>query len=91
MLASLRALAQSSLVVLCPEAEPVVGPHRPILDPAAVWGAPGHVTVLYPFIPPAELNGLHLAQLPTVVSRMPEVEIEFGDVGWFGGQTPGQP
>lgn len=87
MLESLRDLSESALVALCPEAEPVVGRHRMSLDRAARWGVPAHVTVLYPFVPPGELTGRHLARVASLVSSLPSTEIEFGDVGWFGDQV----
>jgi hypothetical protein len=43
----------SGLVVLVPEAEPVVGHLRDRLDPNAASGVGAHVTVLFPFPDPA--------------------------------------
>lgn len=40
---------ETALVVLIPEAEPLVAPSRSRYDPAARAGVPAHVTVLYPF------------------------------------------
>jgi hypothetical protein len=47
---------ESALVVVVPEAEAAVNAHRRRLDPAAAWGVPAHVTVLYPFAPPHTLT-----------------------------------
>lgn len=41
---------ESALIVEVPEAEPVVGRWRSLLDPVSGVGIPAHVTVLYPFL-----------------------------------------
>ena len=46
----------SALIVAVAEAEPAVADHRERLDRAATWGVPAHITVLYPFLPPADLE-----------------------------------
>ena len=48
--------SESALVILVPEAEPLVGPVRERFDPSAAQGVPAHVTLLYPFIDPQTLN-----------------------------------
>jgi hypothetical protein len=45
--------SESALVVLAPEAEPLVRDYRMEFDPAAALGVPAHVSVLFPFLPPA--------------------------------------
>jgi 2'-5' RNA ligase len=40
----------SGLVVMVPEADPVVGEWRTAYDPVAAEGVPAHVSVLYPFL-----------------------------------------
>ena len=42
---------EAALVVMVPEAEPLVGRFRAKYDPAAGWGMPAHITINYPFIP----------------------------------------
>ena len=46
---------ETALVVTVPEAEDAVGAYRSRLDPAAAWGVPAHITVLYPFAPPVRV------------------------------------
>jgi len=46
-----------------PQAERVVRRFRERLDPSARLGVPAHITVLYPFIPPAGLDAAVLGQL----------------------------
>lgn len=61
---------QTALVVLVPEAEPVVGGLRRDLDTAAAYGAPAHVTVLFPFLPASALDAaVHDALRDVVGSR----------------------
>ncbi len=51
--------SESALVVLAPEAEPLVKDYRAEFDPAAALGVPAHLTVLFPFLPPALLPAAH--------------------------------
>jgi hypothetical protein len=37
-------------------ADSLVERHRQHLDAAATWGVPAHVTVLYPFVEPAQVD-----------------------------------
>ena len=41
---------ESALIILVPEAEPVVGEFRRKYDPSAVNGMPAHITINYPFL-----------------------------------------
>jgi hypothetical protein len=47
---------ESTLVVVVPEAEALVGSFRDLYDPVAAAGVPAHITVLYPFKSPDEVN-----------------------------------
>jgi hypothetical protein len=47
---------ESALVVLVPEAEPLVQPFRQRYDPSAALGVPAHITLLYPFIAPERIG-----------------------------------
>jgi hypothetical protein len=49
-------LDESALVVLVPEAEPLVKAFRDRYDPSAVAGVPAHITLVYPFRPPSEID-----------------------------------
>ncbi len=42
---------EAALIVLVPEAEPLVGALRLQHDPAATLGVPAHITINYPFLP----------------------------------------
>jgi 2'-5' RNA ligase len=75
---------QSALIVAVPEAEPVVAAHRERLDRAASWGVPAHVTVLYPFLPPAEIDGPARAAIAQVALAVPAFVMTLHAVAWFG-------
>jgi hypothetical protein len=47
---------ESALVILVPEAEPLVQSFRERFDPSAALGVPAHVTLLYPFIAPERIG-----------------------------------
>jgi len=47
---------ESALVVLVPEAEPLVGTFRERFDPSAAAGLGAHITLLYPFIEPGKIG-----------------------------------
>jgi 2'-5' RNA ligase len=47
---------ESALMVLVPEAESLVKPFRDRYDPSAAAGVPAHVTLLYPFKHPDEID-----------------------------------
>ena len=53
---AMKGAMQSALIVTIPEAEEAVGLHRAQFDEPAGFGIPAHVTVLSPFLPPAEVD-----------------------------------
>jgi 2'-5' RNA ligase superfamily len=48
--------SESALVVLVPEAEPLVRPYRARFDTSAAAGLGAHITLLYPFIEPERVG-----------------------------------
>lgn len=77
-------LTRSALIVPVPSAEPVVGRHRRIMDRSAVGGVPAHVTVLYPFIPPSEIDETVIEAVAEVLRDVPAFDCTFAEVDWFG-------
>jgi hypothetical protein len=73
----------SGLVVLVPEADPVVGPHRLRLDASAPLGVPAHVTVLFPFVPPDALDDGTVQRVRAVVAAVPALGYTFDRTDWF--------
>lgn len=47
---------QTAVIIPVGPAEAAVAAYRRRLDVAASWGVPAHVTVLYPFVPPADVD-----------------------------------
>jgi hypothetical protein len=78
---------ESGLLVEIPEAEPVVGRFRERLDPGARLGVPAHVTVLFPFIPPARLDEAVLGQLADLFAAVPRFSFRLAATRWFGDQV----
>jgi 2'-5' RNA ligase len=54
---------RTALIVAVPEAEPAIGALRLQHDSSAALGVPAHVTILFPFAPPEELDEAALAGL----------------------------
>ena len=75
---------QSAVVVTVPAAASVVDEHRARLDPAAGWGVPPHVTVLYPFVSPDLLDDPVVARLAAAVRRVAAFDCHFARTDWFG-------
>lgn len=73
----------TALVVPVPEAEPVVGAYRRELDHSAAWGVPAHVTVLYPFVAPAERTDAVVAAVRECVRTVTAFDCVFAQVRWF--------
>jgi 2'-5' RNA ligase len=75
---------QSGLVVVVPEAEPVVGRLRMRLDENAPLGVPAHVTVLFPFVPPEQLDDTALRRVARALDGVPAFDHTFSRTAWFG-------
>ncbi|MBN9098258.1 MAG: 2'-5' RNA ligase family protein [Pseudonocardia sp.] len=71
----------TAVVVPVAEAEPLVRDLRLELDASAARGVPAHVTVLFPFLPLAEID---LPALREVVAATPSFTATFCRVDWFG-------
>jgi 2'-5' RNA ligase len=78
------AATETAVLALVPEAEPVVGEHRRRLDPTTAAGVPAHVTVLYPFVPPAQVTAATVTALQEAVAPAAPFSCTFGRTGWFG-------
>src|SRR5207248_3232637 len=76
---------QTALLVPVPEADVTVDHWRRQHDPTAVAGVPAHVTVLYPFAPPAALRPVALEDLRAIAAHTPSFAFELRSVGRFPG------
>src|ERR1700760_274772 len=75
---------QSALLLPVPAAEPAVGRHRARLDASARDGVPAHLTVLYPFLPPALIDDAVRASLRRLFAGFPAFAFTLDRVCWFG-------
>ncbi len=75
---------ESAVIVPIPAAERAVAPWRARFDPAAGWGVPAHITVLYPFLPPERLDQAALELLAAAIRTVPRFEVALTRVEWFG-------
>jgi hypothetical protein len=75
---------ESGLLVEIPQAEPAVGRFRDRLDSSAGLGVPAHITVLYPFIPPAGLDAAVLGQLERLFAAVPRFAFRLDRTSWLG-------
>jgi len=76
--------ARTGLVVLVPEAEAAVADLRLDLDPHARLGVDAHVTVLYPFVPAAEVDAALTARLDALFGAVAAFDFVLSRTGWFG-------
>lgn len=76
-------VASSGLAVMVPEAVPVVRPWRRLLDPGAELGVPAHVTVLFPFVPPSEIDDGVCVELQRLFAEVEPFDFALVRTGWF--------
>ena len=72
----------SAVVLLVPEADPLVDAWRKRYDPSAALGVPAHVTLLYPWLP-APLPDRAVAELGALFNVVPPFELSFSSLGRF--------
>jgi hypothetical protein len=75
---------RSVLLITVPEAEPAVARHRARLDSSASEGVPAHVTVLFPFMPPAAIDEPALARLTRLFAATGRFRFRLDRTAWFG-------
>lgn len=54
---------RSSIMILVPDAEPIVGELRREHDPAMIAGIGAHITLLFPFVPAPQIDDVLLARI----------------------------
>ena len=80
----MKGATESAVIVTVPPAEAAVAPYRAQFDRAASLGVPAHVTVLYPFMPPSEIDATVIDTLAAAVASVPSFNAVFEATGWFG-------
>lgn len=79
--------AESALVAIVPEAEPVVRDFRNRYDPSARLGVPAHVTVLYPFKAPAAIGRADIERLEMLFAEHAPFSFALKSIGSFGNRV----
>lgn len=75
----------TALVILVPESEPLVQSFRQRYDPAAAAGMPAHITLLYPFKQPDEVNEVLLDELRLLFGSCASSHFSLVGAGRFPG------
>jgi 2'-5' RNA ligase len=78
---------ESTLAILVPEAEGLVKSFRDRYDPSTKAGMPAHITLLYPFKPPDEIDGLVLDTLRRCLFRFPPFRFSLRTINRFYSET----
>jgi 2'-5' RNA ligase len=63
-------LPETALICRVPEAERYIARYRNRYDPSARRNVPAHVTVLYPFVPPEQIDDGVLERLRTIANAL---------------------
>ncbi|WP_022886538.1 2'-5' RNA ligase family protein [Glaciibacter superstes] len=79
--------AESAIVVEFPSLDEHVDSYRNQLDPSRAWGMPAHVTLLYPFVAPSDLNEEFLGRVESSLAGVTPFDVSFFEVKWFGDQV----
>jgi 2'-5' RNA ligase len=76
---------KSSLVILVPEADPLVGTLRAQFDLSAICGLSAHITVLFPFARPERLSSDHIDAIGELFAKTPRFSFALEGVCGFPG------
>ena len=76
-------MLRSGLIVTVPQAEPAVSAWRSQLDPMAALGIPAHLTVLFPFVPPAGIDEATRTTLRELLSSVTTFDFSLVATRWF--------
>ena len=76
---------QSALTILVPEAERLVAPFREKYDPSAMTGMSAHITLIYPFLPPDEIDALLLGKIAERSARFAAFDFSLTAISRFDG------
>jgi 2'-5' RNA ligase len=78
---------RSAVIVPVPETDHVVAQHRRALTPQTTATVPGHVTVLYPFVPPSRIGARTMDEITAALAGISAFECAFSEVKWFGDEV----
>ncbi len=78
-------MSETGLLVEVPEAQPLVATWRERHDPVTARGIPAHITALWPFVPPGDLDSAVVARLRTVLRDVEPFDFRLDRVAEFPG------
>jgi 2'-5' RNA ligase len=81
------AKTESALVVLVPEAEALLRLCRARYDPEALIDMPAHITLIYPFKPPADIDAGTLAALDSCCANLARFDFALARLECFEGDA----
>jgi len=76
-------MPETALICRVPESERFIARYRERFDPSARRNVPAHVTILYPFMPPADVDAGVLAQLAAIASSIPRFQYRLTELRRF--------
>ena len=76
-------MPETALISRVPEAEPFIGRFRERFDPPARRNVPAHVTILYPFMPPGDVDEGVLEQLRIAIDAVPNFAFRLAETRRF--------
>jgi len=76
-------MAESGFIICVPEAEATVGSLRERFDSSARLGVPAHITVLFPFMSPENINASVVQRIESVVRESQRFEFSLTRVARF--------
>jgi 2'-5' RNA ligase len=76
-------MPETALICRVPEAERYVAHYRQRFDPSARRNVPAHVTVLYPFMSPQDVDAEVLERLAQIARAVPCFEYRLAETGRF--------
>jgi len=80
-------MAESGFIVCVPEAEAMVGNLRERFDSSARLGVPAHITVLFPFMSPENINASVVQRIESVLRGAQRFEFSLAKVARFPATT----
>ena len=76
-------MPETALICRVPESERFIARYRERFDPSARRNVPAHVTILYPFMPPVDVDAAVLAQLADIARTIPRFQYRLSELRRF--------
>jgi len=76
-------MPETALICRVPESERFIARYRERFDPSARRNVPAHVTILYPFMSPVDVDAAVLAQLADIARTIPRFQYRLSELRRF--------